>query len=104
MVSNTHNKFTLEKEIETLHESITQKDKDIVDTEKKLTEVTNNKKELETTKEKLLSEKHGDVDESLIKTNPTTIQNEIKEIDGKIDKVKETLKNTIVEEPKEYYL
>ena len=104
MVSNTHNKFTLEKEIETLHENITQKDKDIVDTEKKLTEVTNNKKELETTKEKLLSEKHGDVDESLIKTNPTTIQNEIKEIDGKIDKVKETLKNTIVEEPKEYYL
>lgn len=104
MVSNTHDKFTLEKDIETLHTNITEKDNQITETEKKLVEVTNNKNELEKTKEGLLSEKHGDVDELLIKTNPTTIQNEIKEIQDKIDKVTQTLKEIVVKEPKDYYL
>lgn len=104
MVSNTHDKFTLEKEIETLHENIKEKDKEISNTEKKLLDTTNTKKELEKNKEDLLSEKHGDIDEALIKTNPKTIQNEITEIEGKIKKTEQTLKSVVVQEPKSYYL
>lgn len=104
MVSNNHDKFTLQKDIDTYHENISQKDKETSDTEKRLVEVTNTKSELEKTKEGLLSEKHGDVDEVLIKTNPKTIQNEIAEIEEKIKKTKQTLKDVVVKEPKEYYL
>jgi DNA repair exonuclease SbcCD ATPase subunit len=104
MVSNTHNKFNLQQDIETYHINIIDKDKEIDNTEKRLVEVTENKNVLEKKKENLLSEKHGDVDEALIRTNPKTIQTEIDEINDKIKKVGETLKNTIVKEPKNYYL
>lgn len=104
MVSNTHNKFNLQQDIETYHTNIIDKDKEIDNTEKRLVEVTENKNVLEKKKENLLSEKHGDVDEALIRTNPKTIQTEIDEINDKIKKVGETLKNTIVKEPKNYYL
>jgi DNA repair exonuclease SbcCD ATPase subunit len=104
MVSNTHNKFNLQQDIETYHINIIDKDKEIDNTEKRLIEVTENKNVLEKKKENLLSEKHGDVDEALIRTNPKTIQTEIDEINDKIKKVGETLKNTIVKEPKNYYL
>ena len=104
MVSNTHNKFNLQQDIETYHANIIDKDKEIDNTEKRLVEVTENKNVLEKKKENLLSEKHGDVDEALIRTNPKTIQTEIDEINDKIKKVGETLKNTIVKEPKNYYL
>lgn len=104
MVSNTHNKFNLQQDIETYHANIIDKDKEIDNTEKRLVEVTENKNVLEKKKENLLSEKHGDVDEALIRTNPKTIQTEIDEINDKIKKVGEILKNTIVKEPKNYYL
>lgn len=104
MVSNTHNKFTLEQEIETFHNTILQKDSDIKDTEKRLSETTKTKEALDKTKEELLSEKHGDVDETLVKTNPKTIQNDIKEIEDKIKKSGDTLKTVTVQEPKKYYL
>lgn len=104
MVSNTHNKFNLQQDIETYHTNIIDKDKEIHNTEKRLVDVTENKNVLEKKKENLLSEKHGDVDETLIRTNPKTIQTEIEEINDKIKKVGETLKNTIVNEPKNYYL
>ena len=104
MVSNTHNKFNLQQDIDNYHVNIIEKDKEIDNTEKKLIEVTENKNVLEKKKENLLSEKHGDVDEVLIRTNPKTIQTEIDEIDEKIKKVGEILKQTVVKEPKDYYL
>lgn len=104
MISNIYDKFTLEKEIETLHESITDNDKNITKTKKSLAETVEKQKQLQKTKEDLLSEKHGDIDQALIKTNPKTIQNEIKEIEGKVKKVEETIKSTTVKEPKDYYL
>lgn len=104
MVSNTHNKFNLQQDIETCHTNIIDKDKEINNTEKRLTEVTENKNVLEKKKENLLSEKHGDVDETLIRTNPKTIQTEIDDINDKMKKVGEILKDIVVKEPKNYYL
>ena len=104
MVSNTHDKFTLEKQIETYREEIITKEGGITTTNNKLGEVTKTLSDLQNRKDKLLSEKHGDVDNDLIKTNPQTLKNEITEINEKIKKIGAVLKETVVKEPKEYYL
>jgi DNA repair exonuclease SbcCD ATPase subunit len=104
MVSNTHDKFTLEKQIDTFREEITTKEGNISATNTKLGETTQTLTDLQNKKDKLLSEKHGDVDNDLIKTNPQTLKNEISEINEKIKKIGVTLKETVVKEPKEYYL
>ena len=50
---------------------------------KELKDATERLKTLESKKEGILSEKHTDVDPSLVKTNPTTIKSEIKDCDEK---------------------
>jgi len=104
MVSNHYDTFTLQSEIEDLHKQIEGKDNDITKTKKELEESTQRLKTLNDEKDKLLSEKHGDVDETLFKTNPKTIENEIADIDTKISKTNKVLNETLVKEPKEYYL
>lgn len=104
MVSNLHDRFTLQTDIEDLHKKIDDKDVEITQTKTKLQESTDRLKQLNDEKDKLLSEKHGDVDEELFKTNPKTIENEITELEGKITKLNKTLTETTVAEPKEYYL
>jgi len=104
MVSNTHDKFTLEKQIETFRETIGTREQDIVDSETKLKTTTDSLTDLQTTKDKLLGEKHGDVDNDLVKTNPQTLKNEILEIGLKIKGITKTIKETIVKEPEQYYL
>lgn len=104
MVSNTHDKFTLEKQIETFRETIGTREQDIVDSETKLKTTTDSLTDLQTTKDKLLGEKHGDVDNDLVKTNPQTLKNEILEIGLKIKGITNTIKETIVKEPEQYYL
>lgn len=104
MISNTHDKFTLEKQIDSHREDIKTKDDGIITTNKKLDDTTKLLTELQNNRDKLLSEKHGDVDNDLVKTNPQTLKNEISELNEKIGKLKTTLKETVVKEPEEYYL
>ena len=104
LISNTNNRFTLEQDIEKYHKDIIEKDELIQQKNKSLDDFTNNLKQLEDRKEKILSEKHTDVDEDLVKTNPTTIKREISDVNDKIKSISKTLKETKVEEPKEYYL
>lgn len=104
LISNTNNRFTLEQDIEKYHKDIIEKDELIQQKNKSLDDFTNNLKKLEDRKEKILSEKHTDVDEDLVKTNPTTIKREISDVNDKIKSISKTLKETKVEEPKEYYL
>lgn len=104
MLSNTHDKVELEKQIDQFHEQIKQRDDESTKKSKELDDTTKRLAELEIKKDKILSEKHNDVDESLVKTNPTTIKNEIKECDVKIARIKKTLDETTVKEPKNYYL
>ena len=103
MVSNTHNAFTLENQNVTFSDTIIDVDKTIVIEEKKLNDTTVKSGELVQKKESLLSEKHNDIDQSLFKTNVQTLTNEIGDINVKIKKIEETLKTTVVVEPKEYY-
>ena len=104
LISNTNNRFTLEQDIEKYHKDIVEKDELIQQKNKSLDDFTNNLKKLEDRKEKILSEKHTDVDEDLVKTNPTTIKREISDVNDKIKSISKTLKETKVKEPKEYYL
>jgi DNA repair exonuclease SbcCD ATPase subunit len=104
MLSNTKDKFTLENQIETYYDQIKIKDGEISKKKKDLTDATKKLKDLEEKKEKILSEKHTDVDQTLVKTNPTTIKSEIKDCDEKIKRLNKTLKETVVKEPKDYYL
>jgi DNA repair exonuclease SbcCD ATPase subunit len=104
LISNTNNRFTLEQDIEKYHKDIIEKDELIQQKNKSLDDFTNNLKQLEDRKEKILSEKHTDVDEDLVKTNPTTIKREISDVNDKIKSISKTLKETKVKEPKEYYL
>ena len=75
-----------------------------MDSETKLKTTTDSLTDLQTTKDKLLGEKHGDVDNDLVKTNPQTLKNEILEIGLKIKGITKTIKETIVKEPEQYYL
>jgi len=104
LISNTNNRFTLESDIQTYRNTIIERDDDIKNKNKLLVETTAQLKKFVDRKESILSEKHTDVDEDLVKTNPTTIKGEIGDLNDKIKSITKTLKETKVKEPKEYYL
>jgi len=103
MVSNTNDKFTLQTEIKSLREEITDKHDEINKKEKLLHSTIENQKCQDKEKDNLLSEKHGDIDQELVKMNPKTIQNEVNDINDKVKKISATLKETEVKEPENYY-
>lgn len=80
MVSNTHNVTQLEIDNVKFEDSIINSQNEIERIERDLTNFENELKKLEIKKDNLLSSKNNDVDQDLIKTNPTLLKKEIDEL------------------------
>lgn len=104
LVSNTNNVRDLEDSNVTLKESITNSENEIERLEIFLDETQKTLKKLESKRDDALSSKNNDIDQELIRTNPTLLKGEI---DALILKKKESEKNANsvnVTEPSQYYL
>lgn len=104
LISNTHNVKDLEDTNAQLNESITNSESEIVRLEGVLDETQKTLKKLESRRDDALSSKNNDIDQELIRTNPTLLKGEI---DTLIVKKKESEKNANsvnVTEPSQYYL
>lgn len=104
LVSNTNNIKDLEDSNITLKESITNSENEIERLEIFLDETQKTLKKLESKRDDALSSKNNDIDQELIRTNPTLLKGEI---DALILKKKESEKNANfinVTEPSQYYL
>lgn len=104
LVSNTNNIKDLEDTNTQLNESITNSESEIVRLEGVLDETQKTLKKLESKRDDALSSKNNDIDQELIRTNPTLLKGEI---DALIVKKKESEKNANsvnVTEPSQYYL
>lgn len=104
LVSNTHNKATLEDNIEEYRISIKESETEITKLEDENNSNENLLKKMNTRKEQILSSKNNDVDIELIKTNPDSLKKEIEEIEDLIKNKELTLNDIIVTEPSKYYL
>ena len=103
LISNTHNVKDLEDTNSSLTESITNSEDEIVrltqvlsDTEKALTK-------LEEKRDNALSSKNNDVDQELIRTNPTLLKGEIDALILKRNQSKSGADGVDVKEPSKYY-
>jgi DNA repair exonuclease SbcCD ATPase subunit len=103
LVSNTYNKVQLEsdneinkKSIEESETAIVKLTKDLENFEKTLTELSNNR-------DKLMQSKNSDIDQELIRTNPTLLKREIDDLVKKQKASKDLGIAVIVKEPSQYY-
>jgi len=103
LISNTHNVKDLEDSNETLTESIGNSENEILrltqvlsDTEKALTI-------LEERRDNALSSKNNDVDQELIRTNPTLLKGEIDALILKRNQSKSSADGVDLKEPSKYY-
>lgn len=103
LVSNTHNVTQLEIDNVKFEDSIINSQNEIERIERDLTNFENELKKLEIKKDNLLSSKNNDVDQDLIKTNPTLLKKEIDELIKQRDLSKTNAENIDVKEPSLYY-
>lgn len=103
LVSNTYNIVQLETDNETFtssinesQESITKLTTDLQNFERSLTELSNKR-------DKLMQSKNSDIDQELIRTNPTLLKKEIDEFVAKQNLSKSQAQGITVKEPSEYY-
>ena len=104
LVSNTNNVKDLEDSNTLLNEGIVNSENEIVRLEQLLGETEKLLTSLESKRDEALSSKNNDIDQELIRTNPTLLKGEI---DALIVKKKESEKNANsvnVTEPSQYYL
>jgi DNA repair exonuclease SbcCD ATPase subunit len=80
LVGNTYNVVQLKSDIETYEASIVESNGLITDNERLLLEYADKYKSLEGRKELILSLRSNDIDQELIKTNPTSVQKEIDDL------------------------
>lgn len=103
LVSNTYNIVQLETDNETYtssinesQESITKLTTDLQNFERLLTELSNKR-------DKLMQSKNSDIDQELIRTNPTLLKKEIDDLITKQNSSKSQAQGITVKEPSEYY-
>jgi len=104
LISNTYNKVTLETDIHTYKESITNSENEIVRLTNELGDFEKELKELEEQRDGELASRNNDVDRELINTNPILLEREINDL-NKLKLASQTNANGInVVEPSQYYL
>ena len=103
LVSNTHNKVTLENDIVTYNDGIENSNGEIVRLQNDLTGYTQTLSELETRRDNLLLSRNNDVDKELINTNPTQLTKDIEELTGQRNASTLNANNITVVEPSSYY-
>lgn len=103
LVSNTNNITQLEIDNTKYQDSITNSENEIERLEIDLKKFEKELKNLETKRDNLLSSKNNDVDQDLIKTNPTLLQREINDLILIRDNSKKNADDVNVKEPSKYF-
>jgi DNA repair exonuclease SbcCD ATPase subunit len=103
LVSNTYNITQLEIDNVTYQESITNSENEIERLNEDLKRLGDHLLSLETRRDTLLSSRNNDIDQDLIRTNPTQLQNEINDLITIKNGSKRNVDSVEVIEPKEYY-
>ena len=103
LVGNTYNVVQLESDIETFKENILDSENKINENETSLVGYKDNLKLLEERKDLILSLRSNDIDQELIKLNPTTLQGDINELEQKKLTAKSNADAVLVTEPSKYY-
>lgn len=104
LISNTHNVRDLEDTNTQLNESISNSENEITRLETFLDETQKSLKKLETRRDNALSSKNNDIDQELIRTNPTLLKGEIDSLILKKKESEKNANNVNVVEPSQYYL
>ncbi len=104
LVSNTNNVRDLEDSNVTLKESITNSENEIERLEIFLGETQKTLKKLESKRDDALSSKNNDIDQELIRTNPTLLKGEIDALTLKKKESEKNANSVNVTEPSQYYL
>ena len=103
LVSNTYNITQLEIDNTNYNDSITNSENEIERLTHNLEDLNKNLKKLEEKKDEKLSSKNNDVDQDLIKTNPTLLQREINDLISQRDTSQKNADSVDVKEPSKYY-
>jgi DNA repair exonuclease SbcCD ATPase subunit len=103
LVSNTYNVKDLEDKNVTLQESISNSENEILRLTSFLEETEKSLKKLEEKRDEKLSSKNNDVDQELIRTNPTLLKGEIDALVLKRNQSQSGADGVDVKEPSTYY-
>jgi len=103
LVSNVYNITQLDIDNTSYQDSITNSENEIERLNNELGRLEKKLQTLETRKDKLLSSKNNDVDQDLIKTNPTLLKREIDDLISQREGSKRNADSVSVIEPSKYY-
>ncbi len=103
LVSNTYNITQLEIDNTNYQDSITNSENEIERLNLELKRLDKHSKELEFRKDEILSSRNNDVDQELIKTNPTLLKREIDDLITQRNSSKKNADGVDVKEPSNYY-
>jgi len=103
LVSNTYNITQLEIDNGNYRDSITNSENEIERHKIELKRLEKHLKDLETRKDDVLSSRNNDIDQELIKTNPTLLQREIDDLVSQRNLSKKNVESVDVIEPSKYY-
>jgi DNA repair exonuclease SbcCD ATPase subunit len=104
LVSNTNNIVDLEQENSNNEESIVNSTNEISRLEVALEGFKTSLSSFEEKRDGLLSDRNNDIDQELIKTNPVTLENDIKALITKQSESKSQSDAIVVSEPSQYYV
>lgn len=104
LVSNTYNIQQLQNDIETFQTSIENSKDDIFKHTNLLTDYANKLRELEDRKEFILGLRSNDIDQDLIRINPTSLEREIEELNKAKVLSENSANGVVVTEPSQFYL
>ena len=100
LISNIHNIDNLKENIEEFKKEIIELKNDIKKGEKKIIELDKSIKKLEIERDRLVSKQHTDIDEELVKLNPSDLKKEIEDKKEDIHHKKEKSKEFKATKPK----
>jgi DNA repair exonuclease SbcCD ATPase subunit len=104
LISNSHNIAQLQNDIESYNNSITNSNGEIKNHTRLLGEYKISLKELEERKELILGLRSNDIDQELIRTNPTTLEKDIASLKSQKQASQQNVDGVLVVEPSRYYL
>jgi DNA repair exonuclease SbcCD ATPase subunit len=103
LISNTYNITQLEIDNGNYRDSVTNSENEIERHKIELKNLEKHLKDLETRKDEVLGSRNNDIDQELIKTNPTLLQREIDDLVSQRDVSKKNVESVDVIEPSKYY-
>ena len=103
MLSNLYNTETLKQNNVEAKKNIDELNKEIGDAEIKISDVDNRLKKGQDYKDNLLKSKFTDIDQDLIRLNPTILHSEITQLGNSSKRIEEQIEEIKLIEPKEFY-